>query len=979
MTERDYLTENSVVLITGAAGFIGSELAIALYRTYNPKKIVCVDSMDGVAPKKKEDDKNGSKKPKGDGDEKKKDDGDDAQRRLLQAEEDLLAMIEFKRQRVFHLLQTAGTTTHFYRTDFRPNVPEFSEAGEVPILRYILSQHPDVTHVVHLADRANTAGRGGGNTNQQVTQAIPALQGETKAGMMEALLEELVRIKDEKGADKVPHFVYASSHEVYNNRRTDPSGRALDEGVDPNPPPFREHLPITTPSSFVGAAKLMDEILAHSYGDSEQIYSVGVRLFDVYGPWGVPGSPTFEMAERIVLSENSDGVDGGKSQQDDINDGTVKDFVYIDDAVDAIMAAMQFRPPPEKEQPIVVNVGSGRGTSLRQVESLMEEAWKSSDGTENVHGTKEKVDNISSPKTVSVASLNRAKQLLGYEPRIPLERGIEHLLAWHYDRAFPYGNGPPITNQNISSVGIGSCSPYDQECLKGAPLFPCASECSRPQACVSTVYDDVVDYTREVTKNCESVLYTVALDEKLVALPSTQISGASSKSAETSFLQQPTCNLAFVSDASPLIRNLVETSSATPGAATHLAHGRWILVPLSTKSATESLRFLQLLPKLSPGKFFNSPKTKHAIYADPDVIFGSIPLVLEEFNKTPSLKGTEGRDEGGQVAIMIGKKDAMDEKQRLHLLLSTSSLEKSPQEIVQEIAYRMIRIAVIDELNNDGFSRPIDSSFVVHRMQNDDVRLFRCDAFGEIVQWDVPSDTAALQFIIGLHDMWNGVIDKRRRDQPWWANGNMKQERSFETKIQAQKPEETNADKNKKKTPEVQKDQDSRNKANGKADEITQKKDPTMDGRRRLEAEESEDGEDEEGVGGIISGWGHEHNGFGMPEAIQDAVRAVFGDALVSKQETPQVDDDDDVEEDADSEEDEDSSGEDGEEPEKGGRPSSEQDFGKKQRQPSSDASVWMGVLSSSDSRYYARIVPSRQLDAIRIAQLDEDWSLEER
>ena len=35
-----FLTEDSVVVITGAAGFIGSELALALHRTYSPKRII---------------------------------------------------------------------------------------------------------------------------------------------------------------------------------------------------------------------------------------------------------------------------------------------------------------------------------------------------------------------------------------------------------------------------------------------------------------------------------------------------------------------------------------------------------------------------------------------------------------------------------------------------------------------------------------------------------------------------------------------------------------------------------------------------------------------------------------------------------------------------------------------------------------------------------------------------------------------------
>ena len=50
----DYLDEDSVVLITGAAGFIGSELALALHRTYAVKRILCVDKMGGDHPSTQE-------------------------------------------------------------------------------------------------------------------------------------------------------------------------------------------------------------------------------------------------------------------------------------------------------------------------------------------------------------------------------------------------------------------------------------------------------------------------------------------------------------------------------------------------------------------------------------------------------------------------------------------------------------------------------------------------------------------------------------------------------------------------------------------------------------------------------------------------------------------------------------------------------------------------------------------------------------
>ena len=108
----DYLDESSVILITGAAGFIGSELALALHRTYSPKKILCVDRM-GDHPSTQEE----------------------------------LALFEFQRQRAFHVLQTLGSKGRFYRVDFRPMIPEYFDVGEVSALDHIFRENPDITHV----------------------------------------------------------------------------------------------------------------------------------------------------------------------------------------------------------------------------------------------------------------------------------------------------------------------------------------------------------------------------------------------------------------------------------------------------------------------------------------------------------------------------------------------------------------------------------------------------------------------------------------------------------------------------------------------------------------------------------------------------------------------------------------------------------------------------------------------------------------
>jgi hypothetical protein len=87
---------------------------------------------------------------------------------------------------------------------------------------------------------------------------------------------------------------------------------------------------------------------------------------------------------------------------------------------------------------------------------------------------------------------------------------------------------------------------------------------------------------------------------------------------------------------------------------------------------------------------------------------------------------------------------------------------------VQNAAYRMVRIAVADKLFGDGFMELLDSRWMVHTLQSDDARLFRCDVLGEVVQWGVNSDRSALEFVLGLHDMWSRVIVKSSGVSPWW-------------------------------------------------------------------------------------------------------------------------------------------------------------------------------------------------------------------
>lgn len=892
----DYLTTDSVVLITGAAGFVGSELAMALHRTYKPKKIICVDSMSHFG-KKQEDD---------------------------------LSLMDVKRQRAFHVMQTLGDKGHFYRADFRPSIPEYFDMGEIPILDYIWRDHADITHVVHLADAYPASAVD--------VQAVPRQAQDIRSGMMEALLEQLRKVKMETG--KVPHFSYGSSYEVYNYFAPN-----AEDNVDGpvNPSPFREERPITTPSSLRGATKLIDELIARQYEEKYDISSVGLRFFPIYGPWGQPGTPLYEMAERAVTTSEEPILVPEASSASSVDD--VRDFVYIDDAVDAIMAAMQLQSKTASSS--VVNVGTGEGTSLRKIAVFMESILGRDPAKKRSRTT---------AATSAVASTSRAKAVLGFEAHVELNQGLVHLLSWHYDRAFPYGP------EKQELKGISSCSAYDKECLHGAPVFPCAAECAHETQCTTSYFDDVTAFTMDLTEACETVLYTVALDNDLVEIPSAVSQVAKDKRTH---LKKPLCNIAFVSENSPLVRRLKQKhdypsfstvveefhrmEDAT-GTKVSLRHGFWTLVPLPVPSfAVGDEHILNLLPKLSPGAFFG-PTTKRAIYCDPNVVFTNLSTILEEAQMKPLLEGTQGG-----TALLIGHKPPVNNKRKV------AAEPVNLRESIQASAYRTIRIGMVDQMI---MSPPLlDSSWFVHVLQNEDSRLFRCDVYGEIVQWDTRKSDASLEFVVGLHDMWARVLtEKTRGVSPWWVGDSVQTVRNQSARRRLSEKHEDIKDEEKDEGVKDEEEEDSGDEKAKKEEEPTDLVIPGAEAFFKPGGVEEEAGDadipanafqvqelDDAAVPDEVDPAKQEREGLKMlgeldlknPEALEESDEDEQMDDMETRKQDPDA---------ANIEEEEE-------------EPVPDMVLPVKQRDVNDD--TWMGMLSSTSMHYFVRIVPSADLGVV--------------
>jgi len=115
----------------------------------------------------------------------------------------------------------------------------------------------------------------------------------------------------------VRHLVYASTSSVY----------GLNGKI-----PFSVKDPAGHPISLYAASKKANELMAHSYSHLFNIPTTGLRFFSVYGPWGRPDMALFLFTKAILAGEPIDVYNNGKMK---------RDFTYVDDIVNGVIAVMQ--------------------------------------------------------------------------------------------------------------------------------------------------------------------------------------------------------------------------------------------------------------------------------------------------------------------------------------------------------------------------------------------------------------------------------------------------------------------------------------------------------------------------------------------------------------------------------------------------------------------------------------------------------------
>lgn len=198
-------------------------------------------------------------------------------------------------------------------------------------------------------------------------------------------------------------FVFASTSSAYGGSAT---------------VPFLESDSADRPLAPYPASKRSAELLGHAFHHIHGIGFVVLRFFTVYGPRGRPDMLTYKLVDSLRTGDSLPLYDGGK---------LLRDWTFVSDTVAGVVAATDANLGYE-----VINLGRGApvlvSDYVREFEAI----------------TGRKVPTRSAPRPDSDverthASIDKARRLLGYDPKVGIAEGARAFVEWYEQAVAPLG------------------------------------------------------------------------------------------------------------------------------------------------------------------------------------------------------------------------------------------------------------------------------------------------------------------------------------------------------------------------------------------------------------------------------------------------------------------------------------------------------------------------------------------------------------
>lgn len=195
----------------------------------------------------------------------------------------------------------------------------------------------------------------------------------------------------------ISQFVFASTSSVYGNTTC---------------LPFIEDDTCNLPLAPYPASKRAIELMGYSYYNLHKMNFTALRFFSVYGPKGRPDMMPFTIMDRIFKGEKITLFDGGDMK---------RDWTYVDDIVQGVIAAT--------EKPLgyeIINLGRGEPVLMSDFVTTIESLVGKTAILETPPAPP------SEPK-VTFANIDKARNLLNYNPHTNVDDGLSKMWKWYQD------------------------------------------------------------------------------------------------------------------------------------------------------------------------------------------------------------------------------------------------------------------------------------------------------------------------------------------------------------------------------------------------------------------------------------------------------------------------------------------------------------------------------------------------------------------
>lgn len=207
----------------------------------------------------------------------------------------------------------------------------------------------------------------------------------------------------------IKRFVFAASSSTYGDSKTLPKVEDV----------------IGKPLSPYAVTKYVNELYADVFARTYGMEYIGLRYFNVFGRRQDPNGAYAAVIPLFVkkfMNHESPNINGDGEYS--------RDFTYIDNVIQMNMLALTTKNPDAVNQ--IYNTAYGERTTLNQlVDALKEYLSEYDPGIANIEATHgpNRVGDIPH----SLANVDKAKELLGYNPEFSMKEGLKEAVKWYWD------------------------------------------------------------------------------------------------------------------------------------------------------------------------------------------------------------------------------------------------------------------------------------------------------------------------------------------------------------------------------------------------------------------------------------------------------------------------------------------------------------------------------------------------------------------